>query len=504
MPQPLEGRHGAGWRQCATLFVTVLLLAGCGAKKAEIGDPDPASARAFAGGVAADEPRAALVARDILTAGGSAADAVVAGALALTVTYPGAASLGSGGICIAVDPVRRKADNIEFLPLLPPAGGNVPYPGMLRGLALLQGVHGALRWEAVVSPAEALARFGDRTSRAFLQSANEANPPVAGEPGLARLLLNRNGAPRAEGELMVQSELANTLGRIRAAGAGDLYQGQLARQFIADAAQAGGRMQPDDLRNYTAQVSKPLEVPFQYGMTVFTSINPQGGAIAAWLLEQGFDPAGALSIQKVGSAKRRDFAAAIGQAYRGLDGRAPLFGQGSTSISAIDKTGRAVACAFSMGQAFGGRRIGTSTGILFGAVPGGPGDETPYLTALVAANYTAQQGFAAGAVSGGAPGAAALAQVMLDTLGSNNRRLGEAMAKPRLFQPAPDAPLMHEPGIDKTMLEPITARGVPLVEVRRLGRVTMALCGNGVPRGPETCRVDNDPRGFGLAAGDEF
>ncbi|MBP7065824.1 gamma-glutamyltransferase [Ferrovibrio sp.] len=482
----------------------MLLVAGCGANKAEISEPDPASAKGFSGGVAADEPRAALVARNILASGGNAADAVVAGALALTVTYPGAAALGAGGICIALDPVNRKADSIDFLPQLPPGGGGVPIPGMLRGLALLQGTHGQLRWEAVVSPAEALARFGERTSRAFVQSAAEANPPVAREAGLARLLLNRSGAPRSEGEQVSQNELAATLGRIRSAGAGDFYQGMLARQVLADAARIGGAIRPEDLRGYTAQIGKPIEVPFQFGSIVYASPNAQGGAIAAWLLEQGFEPAGRLSLQNVGKTKPREFVTAIGQAYRGTGGNAPLFEQGSTSLSAIDKTGRAVACSFSMGRAFGARRIGSETGILFAAAPGGPGDETAYLAALAVGNYTAKQSFAAGAVSGGAPGAAALAQVLLDSLGSNGGRLGVAMAKPRLFQPAPDAPVLHEPGYDAALLGAITERGVPKVEVRRLGRVTMAVCGNGVPRSPESCRVAADPRGFGLAAGDEF
>lgn len=501
--QPLKGRHRPGIRQCAVILGLLVLTAACDKKTAEYRDPDPVSAKGFSGGVAADEPRAALVARDILAAGGSAADAVTAGTLAMAVTYPSAVSLGAGGMCTVIDPARKRVDAIEFLPQLPPGGGEIPIPALLRGLGVLHGVFGTLRWEAVVSPAEGLARFGERTSRAFVQSAQEANPPLAREPGLARLLLNRAGAPRAEGDQVSLQELAVVLSRVRGAGAADLYQGALGRQLVADAARAGGAITVEDLRAYVAQIVKPIEVPFQYGMTVYASPNARGGAITAWLLEQGFDPAGSFSIQKVGKAKPREFVTAIGQAYRGLDGNAPLFEHGSASISAIDKTGLAVACAFSMGRAFGSRRIGLETGILFGAKPGLPGDETPYIATLVAGNFIAKQGFAAGAVSGGAPGAATLAQVMLDVVGGNSR-LGIAMAKPRLFQAGPDVPVLHEAGYDAALLGAITQRGVPAVEVRRLGRLTMAHCANGVPRSPETCRVAADPRGFGLAAGDEF
>ena len=74
-----------------------MLLAACS------GDDDlsaEALTRGYFGGVAGDEPRAVIVARDVLGDGGTAADAAVALFFAAAATYPTAVGLGAGGTCL--------------------------------------------------------------------------------------------------------------------------------------------------------------------------------------------------------------------------------------------------------------------------------------------------------------------------------------------------------------------------------------------------------------------
>ena len=105
---------GVGQRQCwATLILAALALAGCGQTSPE-GEVGRVSG--FFGGVATDEPNAALIARDTLSAGGNAADAAVAAYFALAVTYPNAAGLGGGGVCVLYDRAADKLESLEFLP----------------------------------------------------------------------------------------------------------------------------------------------------------------------------------------------------------------------------------------------------------------------------------------------------------------------------------------------------------------------------------------------------
>jgi len=504
--QRLLGKGRIPMRQCVLLAVAAITLANC-SKSDDIQSPSGPGQidylQGFIGGVAADEPRAALVARDVLSSGGSAADAVTAATLTYAVTYPGGGGLAGGGVCVVSNATKRRVETIEFPALPARAGGPVAIPGIVRGLGLLQGRYGKLRWEATVVAAEQIARFGDGTSRAFVRSVTETDPALASNPALADILGGPGGNLPAEGAPRSQPKLAGVLARLRSAGPADFYQGILAQTMLDDIARVGGKVTADELRGYAVTIGKPIELAFENNMTLFASNNPQGGAIAAWLAEQGFDDGGLLAASRFDMQK---FADNIGQAYRNVGSAAPLRGYGSSSIAVIDRTGQAVACSFSMGRAFGARLAGRDTGLLFAAPPGGPDDETPYIAAVVGVNTKIGLGFIAGGASGGAPAAAALAQTVLQTTLAKRQQdpAPTAIAQPRLFHAGPQAPVLAEPGFPAEGLATLRGRGLTVNPAPALGRVTIAYCGEGLPRNPQSCSFAADPRGFGLALGRQF
>ena len=160
----------------------------------------PGHVSGFLGGVVADEPRAAVVAREVLSQGGTAADAAVALGFALSVTLPSRAGLGGGGACLAYSPGRefgepRGARGRSCSPRRrrrgPVRAADRPaaVPMMARGLFALQARYGKRPFDSLIVQAEQMARFGVPASRAFVRDLTLVAGPLFADPAArARLL----------------------------------------------------------------------------------------------------------------------------------------------------------------------------------------------------------------------------------------------------------------------------------------------------------------------------
>ncbi len=294
--------------------------------------------------VAADESRAAEVGRDILLAGGNAADAAVAMYFAMAVTLPSAASLGASGACIVHNDKTKAAEAFVFPPIAAPgtvSGQAFTVPSGVRAVTLMHVRHGQLRWEATVAPAERLARFGVPVSRALGRDLQTSGAMLGGRAF--------GGGALAEGSTLTQPELASTLGAIRQRGGADFFQGQLARTMSE---QMGGALPVEALRAAVPQASAPMTESYGMRRRVYVAPAPAAGASAL----AGFK----------------------GQAP---GGPTPPDSGGFAGLAAVDGKAGAAACALSMGQTFGARAVVPGVGVLLGAPSPQAGSVSPVIIA---------------------------------------------------------------------------------------------------------------------------
>ncbi|MDA1098771.1 MAG: gamma-glutamyltransferase [Proteobacteria bacterium] len=405
----------------------------------------------------AEEPRAALMARDVLSAGGTAADALTAAFFTMTVTYPVAVGLGGGGLCLYYDHRSNKTETLDFRLSAAAAGGTVAVPGALRGMALLHSRYGRLPWAKLVAPAETMARFGHQVSRALAKRLRPQAARLRGDPTAAALFLHSNGTARAEAENLIQIELASILTRIRTRGVGDLYGGEAGQQLVQASTMQGGKVTIADLRRYRAVWRETARRPVGDNVLHHPMLGP------------GDDPA----YELTGLLREKSMSVAAAHVFA-RDDMAMTVDRGEGAIVVGDSFGSAGACVYNMNGAFGNGAMVSSLGVFLAHSPASPWRGYPL--PLLGVNEHVHQALLAIAGAGGPSGAMETAAVSLAVM-ANGRTLSQAM---EILGPSAES----------------NGRGA--------GRVQALWCSKGLRDGPESCQFGSDPRAFGLAAFDKF
>jgi gamma-glutamyltranspeptidase/glutathione hydrolase len=126
----------------------------------------------------------------------------------------------------------------------------------VAGLLALLEAHGTLPRQAVLAPAIRLARVGFVVDEVFRSSVEESAPLIGRFAG--RDLFLPDGKPPEVGSRFVQRELARTLERIAAAGAGGFYRGPVAAAVEAEMQRGSGTLTAADLAAYQPAWRTPL------------------------------------------------------------------------------------------------------------------------------------------------------------------------------------------------------------------------------------------------------
>ncbi|MDE3114057.1 MAG: gamma-glutamyltransferase [Pseudomonadota bacterium] len=393
------------------------------------------SAVAKTGYVVGDEPYAVRAGATILDQGGSAADAAAATYFALAASYPVAAGLGGGGLCVVYDAASGRSQTIDFLARNAARGGAFAVPGNVAGFAVLQAAYGRLPWTRDVALGESLAGAGVPISAALAERLKASQNVVRLDAGLAAEYLDESGQVKAAGSRVVNPALAMTLDAIRQHGANAFYRGAVARKIAAYAAAEGGAVSEGDLAAYRAGIGASQNVNFGNERVYLPPRSVGAGSFAAVVLSQLVDAQGNLKLgDKSGAAARR----AVSQAVAQFGVTSLPSDLGATGFAALDTNGQAVACAVTMNGPFGSGHTSADTGVTLATAPssGQVGLAAAFLTPMVATEDVsgpiqlpgedASRGVAlVGAGAGGPGGTAAIAYALLRVAG------GEDMTKPR-------------------------------------------------------------------------
>ncbi|HEY5339353.1 MAG TPA: gamma-glutamyltransferase, partial [Rhizomicrobium sp.] len=232
--------------------------------------------------IVTDSPFATEAGLKMLRAGGSAVDAAIAAQLMLTLTEPESTGIGGGAFMVLFDPAQKKVTTFDGREMAPasatpgmfldangkprghfdaiPGGLSVGVPGDVAMMWLAHRKYGKLSWAKLFEPAIALSEKGFPVTHK-LAAELRAFPQIGQMPDIHAYFYKADGTPYAEGEILKNPELAQTLRLIAKNGPKAFYEGPIA-QAIVDKVQHApvnpGGMTLADLKNYVAKERAPV------------------------------------------------------------------------------------------------------------------------------------------------------------------------------------------------------------------------------------------------------
>lgn len=473
--------------------------------------------------VAAGHHETAQAAADILTDGGNAVDAALAGLLAACVAEPVLASLGGGGFLL-VQPAEGPPVLYDFFVQTPrdkrPDSetaieqiradfgtatqpfciglGTVATPGVVSGLFAAHADHGRAPLRLIAEPACRLARTGVPFSAFQAHVSTIVAPIVLATPEARTLFADAKepDKPLPQGSLFTAPAMADVIESLAAEGPRLFYEGEIAAMIAEGCLAGGGNVSRADMAGYRTERRQPLGVTFD-GVRLLTNPPPSaGGALIAFGLSLldinalgtcrflGAEHAEAIARSialteraRLDSGFDNDpvngltalFDPALVDRYRAQVAGQPATARGTTHLSVVDRHGNAAALTISNGEGCGwvDPQLGFMLNNMLGEddlMPEGIGSWRPdtRLSSMMAPTIAeTKTGTLTALGSGGSSRIrSAILQVLVNRFGFG-RPLDDAVGSPRLHVEGDRADI--EPGFDEETAARVSALGVDTV-----------------------------------------
>ncbi len=319
-PFPRRRPRRFPWAGVAAVL-SMLVLAACqhdgsgGLTLSEILEGTPPTVRAQKHMIVAGHPLAAEAGLDMLRKGGGAIDAAIAAEMVLSLVEPQSSGIGGGAFLMHYAAKSGAIDAYDGRETAPKSanpymfldgtgkprqrreagigGMAVGVPGLLRMLEMAHKEHGRLAWRDLFKPAIDLARKGfpisKRLARLIAGAKGLRESPVAGV-----YFFDNDGTPKAEGALLRNPDLADTLERVAQEGAAAFHGGDIARAIVKAAGGAPRNpsgMKVGDLESYEAKKRPPVCLPYRAWLVCGAGPPSSGGITTLQILGmvQNFD-----------------------------------------------------------------------------------------------------------------------------------------------------------------------------------------------------------------------
>ncbi|MDD5293098.1 MAG: gamma-glutamyltransferase [Candidatus Izemoplasmatales bacterium] len=249
------------------------------------------------GMVATASSYASKVGVDILKAGGNAFDAAVAIGFALNVTEPNASGVGGGGLLIGYQASSGDSFVYDYREFAPAAAtrerylqgdiqtgdgpGSFGIPMFVDGMLTVLEDYGTMSREEVIGPAIELARYGFEIPYTLADNIQSNFTKLMRSRTEALKIYSSDGfSAIGEGEILINTDLANVLDLIVTNGREGFYTGDLALAIVSAVQNAGGIVTMADMQRAIGLTEKMDPVSGTYKDYEIFSMMPPGSGIS--------------------------------------------------------------------------------------------------------------------------------------------------------------------------------------------------------------------------------
>lgn len=242
--------------------------------------------------VSTSQPLAAQAGLQMLAAGGTAVDAILATAITLTLVEPVSNGIGSDAYAIVWDgkelyglnasgrsPALWTAEFFSGHKAMPARGWHtVTVPGCVSAWRELHEKFGRLPFEKLFEHAVRYGREGFLVSPTIAGQWAAQVPELKSQPGFAEAFLPEGRPPRP-GQRFTFRKHADALEKIAASRGEAFYRGELARKLEEHAKRDGGALRAADMAAHSSDWVEPLAIDYR-GYTLH-ELPPNGQGIVA-------------------------------------------------------------------------------------------------------------------------------------------------------------------------------------------------------------------------------